>query len=454
MTGVATRVCESRILGSPIALTRLGLAGGLAIAASSYWVGAIPMYFRAGQVPVVDLLPVGAVQARLLFYVGLTALATAWLALGRLTMAGAPGTEWRALRRTALSWAVPFVVAMPLASRDLWAYAAQSQLVLHHLDPYRLGPSALPSPFSIEVSHRWVGTPTPYGPLWLLIGKAIAAVVGPHVLSTVAAIRLLAVLGLVLVTIALPVLTERAGGRADIAIWLVAANPLTLVLGIGGGHNDLLMVGLMTAGLAIVTAGGWRQLIIGVAVLSAAVAVKSPAVIAVAFAVPLWTSGRRELTARAVTVVGLTAAATFSAITLASGLGFGWIGQANSGSSVVTWMSLPSSAAIVEDLLVGHVHGALKLDATMIEFRTVGTVVSIGVLVTLWIIANRGVDRRHWLTGSVGVATAHRRDDLGGRPGPDRSAVVLHLGAGGRCGDQARSTGQSRWSPACRSAWS
>ena len=243
-----------------------------------------------------------------------------------------------------------------------------------------------------------MGTPAPYGPLWLLLGKGVAALVGAHVAISVAAIRLIAMLGLVLLASALPRLATRAGGRADVAMWLVVANPATLILGVGGGHNDLLMIGLMSTGLVLVTRSPatWRGLVAGTIILTAAVAVKSPAVIAVAFAVPLWLRGThgqavrtRRRAVHAVTIVGVTSALSFTAVTLLSGLGVGWVRQANSSASVVSWMSLPSSVAILSDLMLGRGHGALKLDGAMTQFRTAGTVLSIAILIGLWALSMR-----------------------------------------------------------------
>ena len=308
--------------------------------------------------------------------------------------------DWRTLRRIALAWATPMVVAIPLASRDLWAYAAQSQLVLHHLNPYNLGPSALPGAFSVEVSHRWVDTPAPYGPLWLSTGRLIAGVIGGHVGITVEALRLLAVVGFLLLAMSIPTLARRAGGRPEQAVWLVIANPLTLVFGIGGGHNDMLMIGLMCSGLVVVTRPTWSvgNLLGGAALLTMAVAIKSPAAVALAFCVPIWLAGRatlrpariasREAIGAAFAVL-VTSLGLFSLITWLSGLGLGWVRQVNSAASVVSWMSFPSGAAIGWDLLHGELHRSLKLDPQMSDFRTVGTVISICLLIGLWLLAMR-----------------------------------------------------------------
>jgi alpha-1,6-mannosyltransferase len=291
---------------------------------------------------------------------------------------------------------------MPLGSRDLWAYAAQGQLVRHGLDPYVLGPAALPGSFAIEVSSRWSGAAAPYGPLWLALGHLVAATISAAWL-TVFVLRLFAVAGFALICWAVPILAERAGGRPDLAVWLCVANPLVLVLGVGGGHNDLLMVGLMMAGLAVATGPGTALRTLGWAtiVITAAVAVKSPAVVALAFAVPLWLhhapSAERFRGGRSIAVIALgvvaASAGVFVALTAATGLGWGWIHQVNSSAPIVNWMSIPTLLTISWNLVIGVRHGATTVNATMRGVRTAGTVLTVVLLTAGWLFALR---RRWW----------------------------------------------------------
>lgn len=400
---------------SPITLIRVGFAGSIAMAVASFWVAAVPMYFRGGHTPVVSSLGVGAVEPRIAFYLGFAALVLAWLRLGALHLAMPEGGDPRLLRRAGLLWMAPLIASIPLASRDLWAYSAQSQLVLNNLDPYRFGPSALPGAFSVEVSHRWVDTPAPYGPLWLSLGRGIAAMVGQHVGMTVVALRLVAVAGFLMLAWAIPRLSERAGGRADIGTWAVLLNPLVLVLGVGGGHNDLLMVGLLAIGLVVVTRPGGTiaDLVAGMVLLALATAVKSPAAVAVAFAVPLWLAGRpascrwRQGPRPVVVVLGSASVAigVFAAVTAASGLGFGWVGQVNSSTSVVSWMSLPTLVAVGWDVLHGEGHHALRLDGQMETMRTIGSAVAVMILLALWLWAMRRALKAERVAGG-----AARRD--------------------------------------------
>ncbi|MBV9592762.1 MAG: polyprenol phosphomannose-dependent alpha 1,6 mannosyltransferase MptB [Actinobacteria bacterium] len=375
----------------------VGLAGSLLLSGAAYWVGAVPLWFRRPGEPILSLMRIGSIPPRIAFYVGLGALIAAWLVLGRQLL-GEPGRIlWREVRRIGYLWLTPMVLAPPLGSRDVWAYAAQGQLVYHGLDPYTSGPSALPGAFADEVSARWVSTPAPYGPLWLLIGRGLAAIVGEHVTLTVVVLRLIAVAGLIMTAVGLPGLAAVAGGRIDVAMWLVIANPFVLYLGIGGGHNDMLMVGLMLVGLRLVVGcPTTSRLVIAAALIAAAAAVKSPAVVALPFAALLWIGapfGREPVDWRrcvsATTVAIVTGAVIFALITLASGLGLGWVKQINSAAPIVNWMSVPSLLAILARAVIGHPHGASRVNPTMRGFRTAGTVLTLVTLPALWWVAIR-----------------------------------------------------------------
>ena len=161
-----------------------------------------------------------------------------------------------------LGWSVPLLFGMPLASSDLYSYAAQAQLARHGLDPYTTTPADLPAvdlgKFLDNVAWKWVDTPSPYGPLWVAVSKWVAALTGNHALISVLLLRLLPFAAIVLTARLLPVLAGRYGRRADLALWLAIGNPLILVHAVGGGHNDAVMVALIVAGLVLVSRPGSR----------------------------------------------------------------------------------------------------------------------------------------------------------------------------------------------------
>ena len=135
----------------------------------------------------------------------------------------------------------------PLFSSDVFSYTAYARIgSVYGANPYLHGPSAFP----LEALHpligvQWVGTPTVYGPLftalsYLLVPFGIAADVLAY--KAVAAVS-----SLVLITLVWRAARLR-GIDPKMAAALVGLNPVIVLFGVGGGHNDLLMLAIMVAG--------------------------------------------------------------------------------------------------------------------------------------------------------------------------------------------------------------
>ena len=380
----------------PVRRIRLaGFLGSMLLLVGSLGSGALPVYDPVSQLPILGALRRGTGPDVALgcVYAGLAVLALAWLYLGREVRRGAPGTTPGDLLRVAALWAAPLLVAAPLFSRDMYSYAAQAQLTHHGLDPYANGPAALPGPFLDEVQRMWVDTPAPYGPLWLVLGALVAGLVGQHVLLTVLTMRLLAVAGTVLIAIFLPRLATRFGANPSTALWLAVLNPLLLIHFVAGGHNDALMLGLVVAGLWLATtAGTERRLVLAVVVVTLAVLVKAPAVIAVAFIAPIWVSqtGGRHRWLWATAKVAVISLGTFAAVTLVSGLGIGWTRQLSTPGAVVNWLSLPTGLGMLVNAL-RQLFGAVGDGRAVIDsFRLVGKVISLIAVAAIWVGSWRG----------------------------------------------------------------
>ncbi len=415
-------------------ISRVGLAGTVLIALGSFGAAALPANDPTRHLPVIGLLrrgSAGLYTSLGLYYLGLTVLVIAWLLLGRLLLArpgGSAGTAAAgtsaagtadsstvdltgelvgptALRRMLTRWMLPLLVGMPLASSDLYSYAAQAQLARHGLDPYTTTPADLPAvdlgKFLDNVAWKWVDTPSPYGPLWVAVSKWVAAATGNHALISVLLLRLLPFGAVLLTARLLPVLAHRFAKRADLALWVAVANPLVLVHAVGGGHNDAVMVALIVAGLVLITRPGadWRLFAAGVAVLTLAAAVKSPGLVAIGFAVPIYLASRpgwnwRDCARFCAGAVAITVT-VFAAVSLVAGVGLGWVKQVSSGVPVINFMSLPTLLAVLYRSLIGAAHAGTVVDGTVRNFRTVGTVVSGLLLVGLWLLAvYRRLDRR------------------------------------------------------------
>jgi hypothetical protein len=138
----------------------------------------------------------------------------------------------------------------PLFSSDIFSYTAYARIgAVYGANPYLHGPDAFP----LEALHpligvQWTSTPTVYGPAftalsYLFVPLGIAANVLAY--KGVAAASSLALIFLV----------WRAAKLRDLdpakAAALVGLNPVIVLFGVGGGHNDLLMLALLAAGMYV-----------------------------------------------------------------------------------------------------------------------------------------------------------------------------------------------------------
>jgi alpha-1,6-mannosyltransferase len=116
--------------------------------------------------------------------------------------------------------------------------------------------------------------------------------------------------------------------------------------------------------------------------------------VAVAFVVPIYLAGRRGWSwrdcARYCAGTFAIAVLVFTGVSLIAGVGLGWTRQVSSAVPVINFMSLPTLLAVLYRTAIGAAHAGTVVDATVRDFRTVGTVISALVLVGLWLRAVAG----------------------------------------------------------------
>jgi alpha-1,6-mannosyltransferase len=380
-------------------LSALGLTATIAIAIGSYGAGALPANDPTRRLPVLGLLRHGAGglhTALALYYLGLVAFIVSWLLLGRILLARTDPLDPAPLRAMFIRWMLPLLAAMPLASTDLYSYAAQAQLSRRGFDPYTATPADLPGKFLDNVAWKWVDTPSPYGPMWVAISRWAAALTGNHALISVLLLRLLPFGSLIVIAWLLPVLSNRFGVRADIAVWLVVANPVMIIHGVGGGHNDVVMVMFLLAAVCVVSrpGAGMGDLAAAAVLSTLAGAVKAPGLVAVAFIVPIYLMPRAGIKARewvrCCGLVAVTAVLVFGLASLVAGVGLGWTRQISTSIPVINFMSIPTMAAVAYRFSIGAPHAGTVIDQTVRNFRAAGSIISALLLVTFWLRATRG----------------------------------------------------------------
>ncbi len=361
-----------------------GLVGTLLITLGGLGVGWLPLDTAVLDFDVVDTLrntTPGTVLARIMIFLGVAVLLQTWLVLGADLL---DGWHMRLRMQAAVlaTWTLPLLVAPPVFSRDMYSYVAQGRLVLEGYDPYTSGVSALPGWFTEGVDPMWGESPAPYGPLWLVVSRTVADLMGGRIFLAVLVFRLLAVVGVALMMVFVPRLAAAHGIDPQRATWLAVLNPLIVMHFIAAGHNDALMVGILLAALSV----GLRQRAVAAAVLiGVAATIKPIALLALPFVGIMrtprdWTWPQRI---RDWVIVTLAAAAVFGGLALATHLGTGWIGALSTPGEVKTWLSPMTALGMIAGGL-GQVVGATATnDWSVTVFRALGTAITLMVLTWL-----------------------------------------------------------------------
>jgi hypothetical protein len=158
-------------------------------------------------------------------------------------------------------WAIALVAALQLIvfagpillSTDVFSYIAYARMgVEHGLNPYTHGPVAIVGdPVFKYVGEDWIHVATAYGPLYTLLSYPLAPLGLVGALWAMKLEALLASAG----TLALTWRCARTRGLDPArAILIVGANPLYVIYGLGGAHNDLIMMLAMMAAVGLTIA--------------------------------------------------------------------------------------------------------------------------------------------------------------------------------------------------------
>jgi alpha-1,6-mannosyltransferase len=347
-------------------IRRFGATGAVLMAVGALGAGAQPVLQNPtaglrvlslpGRMPTVSLT---------MTMTGTVLVVLAWLMMGRFAVgdirsrSGAPRRMTRSqLDRTLLLWILPLSVAPPMFSRDVYSYLAQSEIAARGLDPYAIGPKAalgVDHVLTRTVPTIWRDTPAPYGPFFLWLGRGISSLTGDNIVAGIFLHRLLALAGVALIVWAIPRLAKRCGVSAVSSLWLGAANPLLLFHLVAGIHNEALMLGLMLAGIEIalravegsepIRGQALFYLVAGSGLIALSSTVKIPSLLALGFvgmALARRWGGTWKALAGAAILLGIVAAVVTFVISVASGLGMGWINTLDTATAVRSWMSIPT----------------------------------------------------------------------------------------------------------------
>ena len=293
-------------------------------------------------------LTVGEVVAGLLVMLGVYFLAMRYI----------DHVSPRLIVGTVAAFIVIAVIGPPLFSTDVFSYQAYAQMFAHyHINPYVHGPNVignypLSNPLSWYIGAKWTQTPSVYGPLFTFLSVVFQSTSIPFNYWAFKVIAALASGGtLYLIWKA----AERRGVSPKRGVALFGLNPLVTLCGVGGGHNDLLMLLFTTGGIYALLSRRDRS---AGSLFAAGAAIKLTGAIVLPFALvgeargaDFRSRGRRILTA-AVAVSVVIAAASYVAF------GTGVLHLVNTLQNVQNegaWQSLPGFVFSLPRLTVTHV---------------------------------------------------------------------------------------------------
>jgi hypothetical protein len=271
-----------------------------------------------------------------------------------------------------------FLLGPPLPLTDVFNYLTYARLgVEHGINPYVHSPAAWPADPAYGFA-TWHHLLSPYGPLFTLVSYALVPLGLPVSYWVLKVATMAASLGVLALTWRL---AGRLGRPRLAAVAWVGLNPLVLVYGLGGVHNDFFMVLLLLAGVSAVLSSQPGR---AGAALVGAMAVKVSAGLVLPFAL----AGLRQERRTAFVAGGAAAAAAAAALSAAA---FGFHGPGlDAQSTLVTPLSPPN--------LLGLAFG--QGGAT----TAVQVAVKLGLLVAVVAILRRAWRGGDWLA-SAGWAT-------------------------------------------------
>lgn len=265
----------------------------------------------------------GVTLSTVLLTVGAMLLMRSWLRLGQRL------DDWgeHSLRSVVIAisaWSLPLLLAVPIFSRDVYAYTGQGRLVMEGQNPYTVGISTLNNWFALGADPAWAENRTPYGPYFLWLARGVVELTGAQPDVSVLLFRLIAGVGVLLCVIYVPKLAELHGINGARALWIAVANPLFLISFVASAHNDALMVGLAVAGVYFAAT---KRYLAGILLVTASIGIKPITVLLLPFIGVMWAGPAASWT-RKFLIWGATAGISFAVLAVSGipyNLGLGWV---------------------------------------------------------------------------------------------------------------------------------
>jgi hypothetical protein len=173
---------------------------------------------------------------RWLFTIALLVMYAAYV----LIIRSAPALSARWVVGAILAVHAVFLLAPPMALTDVFNYINYGRMeIIHHLNPYTTTPISEPHDDPAFALSNWHQLLSPYGPTFTLITFAVVPL---GVAGSFWALKALFMLTSLAIIFLVWKCAVRLGRNPVRAVALVGLNPIVLVWGLGGVHNDFLMV--------------------------------------------------------------------------------------------------------------------------------------------------------------------------------------------------------------------
>jgi hypothetical protein len=286
------------------------------------------------------------------------------------------------------------LLAPPLISTDMFSYQAYAREgSVFGVNPYLNGPHGIfLDPLFQYIGAKWSYIPSVYGPVFTTLSYALAPL---SIASAVLAYKFVAVISALAIVAMVWNIARLRGVDPVKAVALVGLNPLLALYGIGGGHNDLLML-VPLVGAVYASLLGRERMTGGLTMLAVGIKLTAGLVLPFALAAggPLRDRTRRMKL--------LLASGVSLAATAALGLAVFGAGIVNMFPTVERsqasgdWHSFPGLFTSLGAPAVGHVLGFL--------FTTIFIVVTVRLLRRVWHGQMDWIDGAGWATFALLVS--------------------------------------------------
>jgi len=149
-------------------------------------------------------------------------------------------------------------VIPPLVSKDVYSNIFYAKIAARYgSNPYIITPQRFASDqLMAYVSLNWKNTAIVYGPLHTYLSIFLNLAAGHGITANIYVFKgAMAVFHLINTLLVWGILAHLAPGRQRFGTMLYAWNPLALIIGVGGGHNDLMMMAFVLAALFFLVRG-------------------------------------------------------------------------------------------------------------------------------------------------------------------------------------------------------